>query len=246
MLVELPCGILHGDIVYDRVVVKPLTGRQQNYLIDMDLVAGNIGHLPKLLEDLAVQYQTAEGLPLNMPSKDAIWQIPSEDVELILLKIREATFGSVYALPTVCPHCSKQQMKRIDLDKLDIAKLKDKRVRTKVLALPMSNKEVEVKLIYLKDLFTLFKNFSEKKSSLFTATLAVSVKRIDTKEGITDDDLLDIPAPDLDLIEKAYMELRAELDTSITNECDGCEKEYTSRLPVTDPSFFIQSTTPSI
>ena len=52
MIIELPCGILHNDVVYDRVRVKELTGRQQNYLVDMELVTGSLGHVPKILEEL--------------------------------------------------------------------------------------------------------------------------------------------------------------------------------------------------
>lgn len=246
MLVELPCGILYQDVVYDRVIVKSLTGRQQNYLIDMDLVAGNIGHIPKLLEDLATSFQTAEGLPLNIPAKDAIWMLPSEDIELILVKIREETFGSVFALPTVCTACGKQQIKKVLLDKLDVVKLTDKKVRTIELELPKCGKHAEVKLIYLKDMFMLYKNFAEKRASLYTATLAISLKKLGDKENITDEDLLDIPTSDLALVEEKFVELRGSIDTSLTHECDACNKEYVGQLPVTDPSFFVQSTTPSI
>ena len=246
MLIELPCGVHHNKTIYDKVIVKALTGRQQNYLIDMELVAGNIGHIPKLLEDLTVQFQTTEGLPLDMAHKDAIWKLPTEDIEFILVKIREETFGPNFALPTSCPHCGKQQMKKIELDKIESRKLPDKAVRTKVIQLPKSGKEAEIKLMYLKDMFTLFKNFSEKKSELYTATVALTVKRIGDKEDITNDDLLDLPATDIKLIEDAYSEIHAEVDIKIINDCENpdCGKEYEVVLPVTDASFFAQSTTP--
>jgi hypothetical protein len=248
MLVELPCGILYNDTVYDRVIVKELTGKQQNYLIDMDLVSGNIGHIPKLLEDLTYQFQTAEGLPLNMPLKDAIWLLPSEDIELILLKIREETFGNIMALPTICPHCEKKQMKKIELDKLDIVRLKDKKIRTQTIDLPKCQKQAEIKLIYLRDMFDLYKNFSDKEKhhTLFTSTLVVSLKKLGDKSPVTELDLQDIAVSDLKLIEDTFVNLRASLDTQLTHTCEGCNQEYPGVLPVTDPSFFVQSTTPSI
>lgn len=248
MLTELPCGILYSNTVYDHVIVKELTGKQQNYLIDMELVSGNIGHITKLLEDLTYQFQTKEGLPLNMPIKDAIWLLPSEDIEYILLKIREETFGPMFALPTVCPHCAKQQMKKIELDKLDVVKLKDKKIRTNIVDLPKSKKQAEVKLIYLKDMFDLYKNFSdkEKHKTLFTSTLVVSLKKLGDKEPVTEQDLQDLSVADLKIIEDSFTSLRASLDTQIVNDCENCKKEYTVILPVTDPSFFVQSTTPSI
>jgi len=245
MLIELPCGILHNDVVFDRVVVKELTGRQQNYLINMELVANNLGHIPKLLEDLTFQFQTAEGRPLELPVKEAIWQLSSEDVEFILLKIREETYGSVLALPVTCPHCSKSQLKKVDLDKLDVIKLKDKKVRTKLVELPKSKQTAEVKLLYLKDLFDLYKALREKQTTLYTSSLALSVQKLGDKSPINEEDLMNLPVKDLQLIEKAFGDLRSSVDTLITNECEGCQKEFDVALPVMDPSFFVQPQTPT-
>lgn len=244
MIIELPCGILHDGKVYDRVRVKELTGRQQNYLVDMELVSDNLGHVPKLLQDLTDDYTTAEGLPLDMPVKEAIWQLSSEDVEFILLKIRESTYGPVMALPVACPHCGKQQTNRIDLDKLEVVHLKDKTVRTKKVELPKTKQTAEVKLLYLKDLFDLYKVLKEGSNKLYTGALHLSTAKLGEIEDVTEDHLLDLPATDLQVIEEAFSALRSSLDTTITHECTGCAKEFDTPLPVMDPSFFVQPLTP--
>jgi len=244
MIIELPCGIIHDDKIYDRVRIKELTGRQQNYLVDMELVADSLGHVPKLLEDLTADYQTAEGLPLDMPVKEAIWRLSSEDVEFILLKIREATYGPVMALPVACPHCGLQQTNRIDLDKLEVVQLSDKTVRTKKVELPKSEQTAEVKLLYLRDLFSLYKVLRDGSKQLYTGTLTLSVAKLGEKDEITEDDLLDLPVSDLQKIEEAFTALRGSLDTTITHECSGCKQDFDTPLPVMDPSFFVQSQTP--
>jgi len=244
MLVELPCGILKDGEIYDRVLVKELTGRQQNYLIDMELVADSLGHVPKLLEELTIDYQTREGKPLGLPSSEAIYLLPSEDVECLLLKIREVTYGAAYAIPVRCPHCTKQQMKQVKLDAIEMTKLPDKTVRTKVIKLPRTAMDAEIKLLYLKDLFNLYKALKDNPKKLYTGTLYLSLKRLGDKEQVKEEDLLDLPVADLAAIEDAFSELRGSVDTLLTHECDDCEKEFDTPLPVMDPSFFVQSRTP--
>jgi hypothetical protein len=245
MMVDLPCGIWHEGTLYDRVRVKEITGRQQNYLIDMELVAANLGHVPKLLEDLASEVMTKDGLALSIPAKDVIWKFSVEDVNVLLLKIREATYGPILALPTVCTHCENQEMKRVDLDKLEVTTLKDKKIQTCEVHLPKSNQKAVVKLLYLKDLFRLYEILREKTSTLYTGSLFLSLAQLGDKKDLTEADIMDLPITDLSLIEKAFDSLRGSVDTKIINECSKCGKEYSVDLPVMDPSFFVLSQTPS-
>ena len=246
MLIELPCGIFKDGEIYDRCIVKELTGRQQNYLIDMELVSDSLGHIPKLLTDLTCEYQTQSGKPLGIPVSEAIYFLPTEDIECILIKLREATYGPALALPVVCPHCAKNQLKKVDLDKIKITTLADKKVRTKEIDLPKSQIKAEIKLLYLKDLFNLYKTLKESPKKLYTGSLYLSVKKLGEKEPVQEGDLLDLPVADLTAIERAFSALRGEIDTLITHECDACKKDFETPLPVTDPSFFVQSPIPLI
>jgi hypothetical protein len=245
MLIELPCGLLKDGVIYDQVNVEEIKGKQQNYLQNVDMVLNNFGHVPKMIEDLALDYQTKEGLPSGVAPKDAVWLLPTEDIEVILLKIRQFTYGNVYAMPTVCSECGKQQFKKIILDSLEIKPIADKKIRTKVIHLPKMNVDVEVKLLYLKDLFDMFGMMKDQKASLFTATVALSVMRLGDKSPIVAADLESIPVTDLQLIEDSYMALRGNVDLQITHTCDECKKDYQAPLPVMDPLFFAQSVTPT-
>lgn len=244
MLVELPCGILYKDEVYDRVRVKELTGRQQNYLIDMELVADNLGHVPKLLMELTEDYQTAEGKPLKLPVEEAIWQLASEDVEFILIKVREATFGPNFAMPVACNHCGHEQKKVIKLDKLETVQLDDKAKRTEEVELPKTKQTAIVTILTLKSLFDLYKLLREKPNQLYTGSLCLSLSQLGEKQKVTAEDLMDLPVTDLQIIEKAFSDLRGSVDLMITHDCDSCKKEFDTPLPVMDPNFFVQSQTP--
>jgi hypothetical protein len=245
MLVELPCGLLKDGTVFDYVNIGEICGKQQNYLSDMDMVINNFGHVAKIIVDLATDYQTKEGLPSGVKPEDAVWLLPTEDIEVILIKIREFTYGNNYAMPTVCSSCGKQQFKKVALSLLVIKPIADKKIRTKVVHLPKSNLDVEVKLLYLKDLIQMFKIMREQKKSLFTATATLSLVKLGDKINILPTDLDNIPMSDLKLIEQSYMELRGSVDLSLTHTCDQCSTEYDMPLPVMDPLFFGQSQTPT-
>lgn len=244
MLIELPCGLLKDGKVYDYVNVEEIKGKQQNYLQNVDLVLNNFGHIPLMIEDLATDYQTKEGFPCPVSSKDAVWLLPTEDIEVILMKIREFTYGNNYAMPTVCTSCGKQQFKKIVLNSLEIKPIMDKTIRTRNIHLPKSNIEAEVKLLYLKDLFDMYKLMKDEKKSLFTATVALSLSKLGEKSTITPLDLENIPVTDLQLIEENFMSLRGDIDLQLTHVCDSCNQEYDMPLPVMDPLFFAQSVTP--
>lgn len=246
MIIELPCGVCHNEKIYDRVNIKEITGKQQNYLVDMDLVVESIGHVPKLLEDLTCDYMTADGLPLELPVKDAIWKLAVEDIEFILIKMREATYGPAFAMPVTCPHCSTTQTKKIDLDTIEAAMLKDKNKRTMDVELPKSKITAVVKLMYLKDLFDLYAMMREEKSTLYTSTMKLSVAKLGDKEDVTKEDLENLPITDLQKIEEAWKALRGSVDTIINHDCDSCKQEFDTPLPMTDPSFFAQSQIPSM
>lgn len=246
MIIELPCGYVKDGEVFDHVKINELRGKQQNYLVDADLTSENFGHVPKILSELITDYQTKKGLPLkDEDTSELFWELPTEDIEVILIKIREATYGPNYAMPTLCTHCGKQQFKHVKLSKLDIKKLPNKKKRTKKIKLPKSGIEAEVKLLYLKDLFKMHDAIKEKKHSLFTATTYLSIAKLGEKTTITPEDLDDLPVTDIQLIESTYMAMRGSIDLMITSTCDKCEQDYDNPLGVMDPLFFGQSQTPS-
>lgn len=246
MLIELPCGLLLDGEVYDHVIISELKGKQQNYLLDMDLVAENMGHIPKLLEDLATDYQTKAGKPAPINSKDAVSKLASADVEVILLKIREATYGKVFGMPVTCPQCGKDQLKKVDLDVLEIKSLVDKKVRTVEIDLPKTKIKAEVKLLYLSDLFDLFQALKSQNKKLYTESLRLSISKLGDKTNVTSEDMENIPVTDLQRIEDAFVSLRASIDNIIIHDCDKCKHEFETPLPVVDPNFFAQSRTPTI
>lgn len=242
MLVELPNGLLEGSELFDVVEVDELRGKQQNYLADRELVVGNIGHVPKILEDMVLSIQNKQGVTWKGKISEAIWKLPSSDIETILIKIRENTYGARFYLEADCTHCNhKNKDLRLDLDQLKVEKLPpEEMAKPKVATLPKSGVEVEFKPVYLKDLFEVIKISTKKQNSLVTSLAAVSLKRIGEKSPVTSEDIEKMSAKDLMHVSKALNDLVLEgkIDTDIVVDCSECSKEFTVKLNCLDPNFF--------
>jgi len=244
MLIKLPNGLIDGGDHFNMARIDELRGKQQNYLSNKELVVGNIGHVPKILEDLVKSLETEHGLPWKGNIQEGLYKLPTGDLETMLVKIRQNTFGEKYYHETECPHCQHMNKDlRIDLDKLELTAMSvidmmNGASRTTVL--PKSGIEVELKPLYMRDLFDAVKMATGKQDELVTTTLALSIKRMGDKQKVTSADLAEIPITDImhlnDFAEKLTLE--GSIDTDITTECTNCKKEFDYKMNVYDPSFF--------
>lgn len=244
MLVQLPNGLLDGADLFNYAEVDELRGKQQNYLANRDLVVGNIGHIPKILEDCVLSLQTKEGLKWGGQMKDAIEKLSIGDIEALLVKIRENTYGNRFYFNTTCPHCQhenknlKLELDKLELDVMSIEVMMDKTKRT--FKLPKSGKELEVRPLYLRDLFESLKIVKSKADQLVTSVIALSIKRMDDKTKVTSEDIDQLPASDLmylrDQLEK--IKLEGTIDTKIQHDCNSCGKEFDTKLDVYSSDFF--------
>lgn len=243
MLIQLPNGLLDGVDLFNYADIDELRGKQQNYLANADLVVNNIGHIPKILEDLVKSFQTKEGLTWKGDIKEGIYKITSGDIETILIKIREASYGPKFYIETSCPHCEhKNKDLRIDLDKLEldvmtIEQMHDKASRTTTL--PKGKQEVELRPLYLKDMFDALK-FTSKPEELVTNAVALSIKRIDQNDKVNAKDIENMASSDITHLNTVVesMKLEGTIDTDLVNECTKCKKEFHSKINPYEASFF--------
>ncbi len=243
MKITLPNGLIDGMDYYNVITVDELRGKQQNYLSNRELVVGNIGHVPKILEDCIQSLETESGMPWKGDKKELVYRLPSGDLETILVKIRQNTFGERFYYESDCTHCGhKNKDLRIDLNdlKLDVMSkedILDSEKRT--IELPKSKKKVEFKPLYLKDMFEVVKIANGSNEDLITATVSLSIRSID---GVPckKEHLDDLSAADIAYINEKASEIKLEgsIDTMVITECAKCKKEFESKLNPYDPSFF--------
>lgn len=244
MLVKLPNGLLDGPDLFNVVEIDELRGKQQNYLVDRELVFGNIGHIPKILEDMILSLQTKEGREWKGKVSDAIWKLPSGDLSTILIKIRENTYGPKLYMEAQCSHCEELNKNiRLDLDKLKLDALTAKDRTKKPVLNIKDGTEVELKPLYLDDLFKSIEISKKQSSTLVTSTLAVSIKRIGEKVGITHEDIDALTMKDIMLINEKAEKIKIEgsIDTEVTTKCEHCGKDFDHELNPFVADFFVPS-----
>lgn len=241
-LIKLPSGLLDGPDHFKFAEVDELLGKHQNYLANKELVVGNIGHIPKILSEVVKSLQTAEGLKWQGKMEDAINKLPAGDLETILINIRLNTYGPRFYFQAECPHCKELNKNlRVDLDKLDITEMSvEELLNPKKVMLPKCGLEVELKPIYLEDLFKVIKLANSGNDKLITSLAAVTIKKLGDKYKITSEDLDDIPASDLNLLQDEITKLKldGEIDSKVQIDCQHCKKEFEQKLQVFDASFF--------
>lgn len=257
MRIKLPNGLFDGGDLFNYAQIDELRGKQQNYLADRELVIGNIGHVPKILEDMIKSLETEEGIAWRGEMKDAITKLPSGDLETILVKVRENTYGPRYYFEYECPHCGHVNKNlKIELDKLEVDYMDLKEMmKEKEIKLPKSKLKLKLKPTYLDDLFKIIQITKGKGDALVTSLLAVSVKMVGVptkgEDGktkyeyreMTKEDADDIPSSDLIFLQDKIqgMKMEGTIDTNIENTCENCEKDYEFKLNVYEPGFFDHS-----
>lgn len=247
MRVKLPNGLLDGQDHFNYIVISELTGKQQNYLADRELLESNIGHIPKIISDMIVSLETKEGLQWKGNLKELVWKLPAGDLETIIIKIRENTFGSRYYFEAVCEHCGHiNKNQRLDLDKLKVESITLKQMmdpNRRTIKLPKSGKTVLVKPLYLQDMFDSLKIAKDNQDKLITSIIALNIANIDGKEDITTQDIEDLPMMDIYHLQDKLEDMKLEgfIDTDIEMDCNSCKKEFKTELNLWSPDFFFHT-----
>jgi hypothetical protein len=191
---------------------------------------------------MILSVQTEQGLKWKGNVSELVWKLPSGDIETLLIKIRENTYGPRFYHEAHCTNCGHNNKNlRLDLDKLSMDCLSVQELLSpKVITLPKSKQEVELKAVYLKDLFDVIKITSSKQDSLITSLASVSIKRVGDNASFTQKDIEEMSAKDLVYITEQVENIKLEghIDTDIEINCSKCEQDFKVKLNCFDSSFF--------
>lgn len=244
MLIQLPNGLLDGVDLFNYCEIDELRGRQQNYLANSQLVVNNIGHVPKILGDMVLSFQTKEGLRWMGNIEEGLNKIPSGDIETILIKLRENTYGPRFYHEAVCSHCGHHHKElRLNLDTLELDVLPlEEMIKPKRITLPKSGKEVELRPQYMRDLFQAIKIQTDGADKLVTEAIKMSIKTIDNVP-VTSEAVENLPLSDIKFLneEAERFKLEGTIDTTVEISCVNCKQDFKVRLNPLRPDFFSPS-----
>ena len=170
---KLPNGIKIEGKLYNLAEVDEIRGKHQNMLVNPSPKTP-IDHVEPILTDLIIDITTSEGESISekvMKKELILHKLPIQDIQFLLVKVREVTYGKDYFINLECPHCSAKNNAKLDLSTLQIIPREDK-IEEKDMKLPKEGIEFRYRHMSLSQLL---KMAVEDGESNFTKEMMTSL-----------------------------------------------------------------------
>ena len=236
----LPNGISHEGALYNKLIVEELTGKQQNYLVNTKYKSP-IDHIERILTDLVVDIRDSNenSLFTKMSKKDVILnKLAHQDLQFIIIKIRELSFGERYFLPKAeCSHCKhvQKQSQLITLNTLEVFKPESK---PDTFTTP-KGAVIKYRPLNLINLVKSATQAEEIMDNMMTSVVSYVVESVNGTPS-TPSTFESMSAKELTSIQEnvpAY----SHIDTTVEMTCESCKKDFSVDLDVFNPSFFVHT-----
>ena len=234
--VELPSGgFLYGDKLPDgKVLIRPMTMREEKLLYSSQ------SNPSKVFETILDRCLLTKSLPI----RDYL----VADKLFILLMLRIESYGQEYKFDITCSSCRKKFEHSVNLsDGLDIKTLKHGVKEPLILELPMSNRELSLKLLRVSDeeeisrLLMIAKRKGEDVLGEFIVyTLSRYIHAVDGNSLSPDEALefvQDLRPGDVSALEDFLDEYDCGPSLNLSIECSNCA-EVSERIIPMDITFF--------
>jgi len=241
----LPNGVTVNDKHYALVEIDELRGKHQNMLVNPSPKTPIDFVLP-ILTDLVIDITNAggESVMSELDKKSVLLhKLPIQDVQFIMTKVREVSYGKDYMMKLKCPHCSASNNAKLDLSTLEVFPRKDSLAEDKMI-LPKDGLEFRYGHMSLSNLL---KMATEDESADFmkhivTATTSFMLSKLGDSTEVKPSDLDELKATDIDFLKDNIPEL-ASIDLKVEHTCTSCSEDFEQELPVLAADFLLHSRT---
>lgn len=240
----LPNGVLYDGVLYKKAHLDELTGKQQNYLVNTKYKSP-VDHIERLLVDLLIDLRDESNTSiLNKVAKDhlvtKLMQI--EDIQFLLIKLREITFGERYFFDKVaCPHCASKNSAQVKLSTLEIIHPENAPCPEGGHVLPKSGKLIEYKPLNLSELKA-YGADSERLMNNHITEACYSILKSLANQAPSYSDIESLKALDTQYILDNAPKYNY-LDNKLTHQCTSCKQDFDFDLGELNPDFFVLSRT---
>lgn len=166
------------------------------------------------------------------------------DFQYLLFKLRTVTYGSDYKLTSTCPYCGKSNDIIINLDELKLFEYQEKIEEQLRFKLPVSGKEIQIKLLTPRDLDRIDSRAKEilnkvkdyQGSPNYLLTLETIIDKVDNEkliESKKEQFVQSLVLKDANLIQKTHDKIKLGVDTKCVTACPVCKMDYSFFLPFT-------------
>lgn len=242
----LPNGIISGGKHYNLVKLDEIRGKHQNMLVNPNPKTP-IDYIEPILIDLILDLVNEDSesiLDQQISKKQLVLNLlPIQDIQFIMVKVREISYGKDYLMHLNCTHCNAKNSAKLDLSTLAVSARVDKITEAEMI-LPKDGLKFRYKSMSLA---TLLKMAIQDEKSEFTKTMLTSLtsymlEYLGENRKVTPADLDDLKGSDLNYIRDNIPTL-PEIDMKVEHNCVNCKEDFEQELPVLAADFLLLTRT---
>lgn len=231
--VELPCGYIHKENLLTHVLVREITGHEEDML-----GSDKIKPLQKLTELIARCVVSIDGIDDRAFIVEAAKKMTIGDRAAIILGIRRFTLGEIFPYQQVCPslNCKEKCIYQVDLSTIEFHKMPDPMRRVYEVPLPKAKKTARFHVMTGEDEERVAKFQTDQISQLILARLEsigdVTPSLMDVKR---------LHMLDRNELREKFADVEGGVDTEIEMACPKCGYEFSMELDIGQAGFFFPS-----
>lgn len=196
----LPNGLIHEGKLYDTVELDEIRGKHQNMLVNPNPKTP-IDFIEPILSDLILDLHNSDSesiFPAISRKELVLHKLPIQDIQFMLVKVREVSYGKDYLMSLKCPHCEHNNNAKLDLASLEVVPRQDK-INEAQMILPKEGKEFRYKALTLANSVKVFDTLVnlDKKTDLITSSRSYMIESLGDNKDVTPKDLAELRGSDL-------------------------------------------------
>lgn len=241
----LPNGVTLAGKLYNLVEIDEIRGKHQNMLVNPSPKTP-IDFLEPILQDIILDLTdtSSESILSQVSKKDLILhKLPIQDIQFILIKLREISYGADYLMKLNCTHCDAVNNAKLDLSALTISERVDKIAEDKMF-LPKDKTPFKYRPLSLVHLLKMAVQDGQTDftKEMLTCLTSYMLESLGDNHNVQPRDLEDLKGSDLNYIRDNVPTL-PEIDMKVEHTCGSCGKDFEQELPVLAADFLLHTRT---
>lgn len=242
----LPNGVTLNGKLYNLIEIDEIRGKHQNMLVDPNPKTP-VDFIEPILTDIILDLTDSVSesiLSAQVSKKDLVLhKLPIQDIQFILVKLREISYGSDYLMKLECTHCSAPNNAKLDLSTLTISAREDK-ISESEMYLPKDKTEFRYGHMSLAHLLRMAVQDGQTDftKEMLTSLTSFMLASLGGNTNVTSADLADLKGSDLNYI-RDNTPVLPEIDTKVEHTCSACNKDFEQELPVLAADFLLHTRT---
>lgn len=224
--------------VHDTVVLREMTGAEEDIFIDRDYTASE--RLEKVLSRCV---QKIGGVTDDQTIERAVEEMVVGDRTVLMIRLRQLSVGNEFRFQVKCPEedCRFKQSAKVDLSALETREIDDPEERQYKVELPRTGLPAILRIPTGKEMKKVQQRNQQQdnESSRMSQSMVARIAELDGEEA-TVPDLKKLPHMDRVFL-RNQVDGEPGIDTEIFIECRDCLTEFKTELDVTDREFFFPS-----